>query len=257
MTNNSPSLISLLDEALLTADKKQIDDIVATIAAHLAKDDPARKANRDKLAGVYVLWRDKRPKIENEEQATKAGVFVGNLKDAIKSEEAEREPAKKPFLEGGRLVDKAFKDRAAELAPPLEGMLSRIQVWQSEQRAAAEKAAKIAAEEARKKEAAAREAAAAGAKDEAAKAAAEEAIAVAARAEEHARTAGQVRTGSGGAISQRHLERVRLKAGKKLNDVPADFLLLNEKAALAAVRAKDPAALAVFETYQEEGMQIR
>lgn len=107
---------------------------------------PLVKRRDDLLAGV-AHFEEKHPTITNEEDQARAADFVRQIQQHIKLATDHFTPAKKPFLDGGREVDKFFK----EIKEPLEAGLNRVRApmtaYANEQeRIRRAEAARIAAE---------------------------------------------------------------------------------------------------------------
>lgn len=238
--NQGPSLLSLLDEALDGADLATIKQAFEVITDRLAADTPERQAKRGRLLGFVKMWDEQRPEIENEEQAGKATTLSAQLKRAMDAEEGARKAAKDPFLSGGRKIDGAFNGRHDKLADGRKGIdarLSRHLTKMENARRAREAEARKQQEEADRKAREAAEAAAKAEGDVEAKRRAEEAEAErqrAAQAAEAAQQKSQVRSDVGGMASGRKVYSVKVLG---LHMVPREFMILDESAALTALKA--------------------
>lgn len=146
-SNNAPSLLVLIDEALEAADGAMLDQIMDRVVDKLAGDTADRAQKRAELLFFSSLWEQggevrgqpvpPRPEIENDDQAGKATDLAKKLKDATKAEETARKGAKDRFLNGGRRIDGTFQGRAAPLTEAAEKLIGRLNRWQA--RVAAER----------------------------------------------------------------------------------------------------------------------
>lgn len=149
-SNNAPSLLVLIDEALEAADGAMLDQIMDRVVDKLAGDTADRAQKRAELLFFSSLWESggevrgqtvpPRPEVENEDQAGKATDLAKKLKDAAKAEESARKGAKDRFLNGGRRIDATFQGRAAPLTDAAEKLIGRLNRWQTKQAEARRKA---------------------------------------------------------------------------------------------------------------------
>lgn len=128
-------------------------------------DEPSRAAERVKLETAIKRWDAERPDIETDEQNAKAVDCAARLAAHLRIEDNARTAAKRPYLDGGKRIDAAFKARTAPLDRGLgdnaarTGMRGRLIRYQNrlaaiaaEQRRQAEAEARAAADAARRHE---------------------------------------------------------------------------------------------------------
>jgi hypothetical protein len=146
--NMPPEPIELLRATL--ADLTGADRARVVSAAHqilldaATQDDPERAATRARLEAACAKWDKERPEILDDDQLAKAGNVVRLLTDAVNAEEKARTGAKRPYIDGGRAIDGAFKVRLAPIEGGKARMTARISRYQAkvaaERRAAAAEA---------------------------------------------------------------------------------------------------------------------
>lgn len=78
-------------------------------------DEPSRAAERVKLETAIKRWDAERPDIETDEQNAKAVDCAARLAAHLRIEDNARTAAKRPYLDGGKRIDAAFKARTAPL----------------------------------------------------------------------------------------------------------------------------------------------
>lgn len=158
--------IALIRSALLDPDSGQLIAMLHDILLDAAcADDPARAAERAKLELAVKRWDAERPEIADDAQAEKAADCMARLGAALKAEDAARTAAKRPYLDGGKKIDAAWKRRTAAMDAGLgdnakrSGLRGRMIRYHDRGRRAAEEARRAAeaeaakaAEEARRRE---------------------------------------------------------------------------------------------------------
>lgn len=250
-SNNAPSLLVLIDEALEAADGAMLDQIMDRVVDKLTGDTPDRAQKRTELLFFSSLWESggevrgqtvpPRPEVENEDQAGKATDLAKKLKDAAKAEETARKGAKDRFLNGGRRIDATFQGRAVpltEAADKLIARLNRYQTKQAEARRKAEAEARAAAEAAEAARIKLEQQAKADDSETAAKlermrAEEEKARAAARAASDHAAGKAQTRGAGGAMATTRKTYSVKV-VNRTL--VPQEFLVVDLDKALVEMR---------------------
>ncbi|AWK85062.1 siphovirus Gp157 family protein [Azospirillum thermophilum] len=133
-----------------------VSDLHGLLLAVATADDPARAAGRAKLEAVIARWDAERPEITDDDQAAKATDCAGRVAAALKAEEGARTAAKRPYLDGQKRIDAAFKARSVALEAGLgdnrlrTGLRGRLIRWTELQQRRQEEARRKADEEARR-----------------------------------------------------------------------------------------------------------
>ena len=249
--NNPPSALVLFDEALETADHAAIQEMLGRLADHLATDSPTRKAKRDEMLRYFDLWEhggelngsrvEPRPECRHDEDAAKATSLAERLRAIEREEEAARKAAKGLFDKGGKTIQSAFTPRISRLTIAREKMTGRVTRHQrrkaDERRREQEEANRKAREAEQARLAAELKAAQTGdmAAVDAARQAEDEQQEAAAKAAKAAADKAQVRGTSGAMATTQTVYSLRVV---DLAKVPREYLVLDEKKALAALKAK-------------------
>lgn len=89
----------------------------------------ALKARVDELVANAERWIAERKVIENEEQAKAAGLFLAQLRDALRDGEKQRKADKQPFIDAGKRVDDAYAKLATLIEKCGKAMKAKTDDW--------------------------------------------------------------------------------------------------------------------------------
>ena len=206
------------------------------VREYLADAESAVIQRRRDLQAAIYRFKAAHPHIENDEMQARAGDFVKQIKTHIATIEIHRKEAKEPYLEGGRVVDKFFKDEAEPLVVGVVAIQKVMTAYATEQDAkrrkqAEQEAAAARAEAARLAELAAQDLEQTHLEDaiQASQVAADAQRRAEAKPAEFTRARGDY----GSTSSLRETIRIELD---DITKVPTNYLLLDEKKALAAIK---------------------
>ena len=103
-------------------------------------DEPFEALARlvDRIAEAGKLWKQNRPKIEDPEQAEKAGKFLKKCREATELIEGERDLRIRPLDADIAKIREQFKALLDLLQPHRGDVQSKVARWQAEQKAKAE-----------------------------------------------------------------------------------------------------------------------
>lgn len=103
-------------------------------------DEPFEALARlvDRIAEAGKLWKANRPKIEDADQAEKAGKFLTKCREATELIEGERDLRIRPLNADITAVRQQFKALLELLQPHKTDVERKVSVWQAEQKARAE-----------------------------------------------------------------------------------------------------------------------
>lgn len=246
--NQGPSLLALIDEAILDADDRALAHIFEILANRVCQEDPASQADREEIVALAQLWqfggkhkgRDIQPvvSIDDDVRMTKAETLVGRINGRLKVEDGAFRRAKDNFVHKGKAVDTLFRARRGPLETAktfLEKLLlDRAKVIRQQQAAAAAEAqAKADAADAERRRLEAEAAHNANAGTEQLQQATQ--VAVAARQQATAIATAPLRPATGGARTVLRGETTLEVVDIKL--VPVEYLQVREGDALMALKA--------------------